>query len=169
LRDAEPTVTVLGHGEPPLPAGDPATLRRVVQAHEYDEWLAGHAPDDPGVEPAPGDPAVIFYTSGTTGLPKGIVLSGGSISQALATMHYEMGLDTTSVAMAPIPYFHISGFGLALVANLNGAALLLETETDRAPSSTCWYAAGSRTPPWSPRSSSGWSTTRTRPARTGRH
>jgi acyl-CoA synthetase (AMP-forming)/AMP-acid ligase II len=130
LRDAEPTVTVLGHGEPPLPAGDPATLRRVVQAHEYDEWLAGHAPDDPGVEPAPGDPAVIFYTSGTTGLPKGIVLSGGSISQALATMHYEMGLDTTSVAMAPIPYFHISGFGLALVANLNGAALLLETETE---------------------------------------
>ena len=72
----------------------------------------------------------MFYTSGTTGLPKGILLTGASIGQALATMHYDMELDTTSVAMAPIPYFHISGFGLALIANLNGSALLLEMATE---------------------------------------
>jgi long-chain acyl-CoA synthetase len=38
----------------------------------------------------------------------------------------------SSVAMAPIPFFHISGFGIALVATLNGSALLLEAETDPA-------------------------------------
>jgi long-chain acyl-CoA synthetase len=58
------------------------------------------------------------------------MLSSASIGQALATMHYDMELDTTSVAMAPIPYFHVSGFGLALVANLNGSALLLEMATE---------------------------------------
>jgi long-chain acyl-CoA synthetase len=132
LRDAEPTVLVLGAGESAVAAGDPRSLRRVVTADELDTWLAPHPDTDPGVRPAPDDPALIFYTSGTTGLPKGIVLSGGAIGQALATMHYEMELDTTSVAMAPIPYFHVSGLGLALVANLNGAALLLEMATDPA-------------------------------------
>jgi acyl-CoA synthetase (AMP-forming)/AMP-acid ligase II len=140
LRDAEPRVLVLGAGEPDLPAGDPPTLRRVVSAAEYEAWLAGSglpesglagsSVDDPAWVGKPADPAIIFYTSGTTGPPKGIVLSGAALGQALATMHYDMELDTTSVAMAPIPYFHISGLGLALVANLNGAALLLETETE---------------------------------------
>jgi acyl-CoA synthetase (AMP-forming)/AMP-acid ligase II len=130
LRDAEPAVLVLGAGEQELPGGDPATLRRVVLARDYESWLAPFTELDPGIEPGPTDPAIIFYTSGTTGLPKGIVLSGGAIGQALATMHFEMELDTTSVAMAPIPYFHISGLGLDIVAVLNGAALLLETETE---------------------------------------
>ena len=39
-------------------------------------------------------------------------------------------LDTTSVALAPIPYFHVSGLGLALAANLTGSALLLEMATE---------------------------------------
>ncbi len=130
LRDAEPTVVVLGAGEAPIAAGDPAGLRRVVTADEFPAWVDAQPDTDPMVPTRPSDPSVIFYTSGTTGLPKGIMLSGGSIGQALATMHYEMELDETSVAMAPIPYFHISGFGLALVANLNGAALLLEMATE---------------------------------------
>jgi acyl-CoA synthetase (AMP-forming)/AMP-acid ligase II len=132
LRDAAPVVLVLGQGEPALSPGDPASLRRVVPAEQYESWLAAHPAVDPGVKAAAEDPAVIFYTSGTTGLPKGIVLSGRAISQALSPMHYDMGLDISSVAMAPIPYFHISGFALALVATLNGAALLLESETEPA-------------------------------------
>ena len=130
LRDAEPTVLVLGAGERDIAAGDPATLRRVITAPDYEAWLADAPAIDPGVVVDPSEPAIIFYTSGTTGLPKGILLSGAAIGQALATMHYDMELDLTSVAMAPIPYFHVSGFGLALIANLNGAALLLEMATE---------------------------------------
>jgi acyl-CoA synthetase (AMP-forming)/AMP-acid ligase II len=130
LRDAEPAALVLGVGEPALPVGEPATLRVVVEAAAYEDWLAAQPTTDPDVRIAPSDPAVIFYTSGTTGLPKGILLSSASVGQALATMHYDMELDASSVAMAPIPYFHVSGFGLALVANLNGAALLLEMATE---------------------------------------
>ena len=119
LADAEPAALVVD---------DPALAP--VPALTGDDWFSGASTVDPLVPREPDDTAVIFYTSGTTGLPKGIMLSGDNLGQALATMHYDMELTTDSVAMAPIPYFHISGLGLALVANLNGAALLLETATD---------------------------------------
>ncbi|ROO86456.1 acyl-CoA synthetase (AMP-forming)/AMP-acid ligase II [Actinocorallia herbida] len=139
LRDAEPSAVVFGAGDGGLApeAGTVPSLARVVTADAapgttgYEAWLAA-APDggDPGHRADPEDTALIFYTSGTTGLPKGIMLSGRNLGQALATMHYGIELDTTSVAMAPIPYFHVSGFGLAMVALVNGAALLLELAAD---------------------------------------
>ncbi|MCT9935313.1 long-chain-fatty-acid--CoA ligase [Planotetraspora sp. A-T 1434] len=135
LRDAEPAVLVLGAGDErlaPEPGAVPSLLRVVTAAAgatPYGEWLDAQPATDPGVLPDPGDTALIFYTSGTTGLPKGIMLTGRNLGQALATMHYEIDLDETSVAMAPIPYFHISGLGLAMVAAVNGAALLLEMAT----------------------------------------
>ncbi|MFF3438742.1 AMP-binding protein [Streptosporangium sp. NPDC002721] len=137
LGDAEPSVLVLGSGDGGLAPeqGAVPSLARVVTVDgdpgttPYEDWLDGHPADDPGVLADPGSTALIFYTSGTTGLPKGIMLSGRNLGQALATMHYEIGLDETSVAMAPIPYFHISGLGLAMVAAVNGAALLLEHAT----------------------------------------
>ncbi|MET3807724.1 long-chain acyl-CoA synthetase [Nakamurella sp. UYEF19] len=130
LANAEPAVLVQGAHEPEIPLGATASLRRVVRADEYETWLTGQPADDPGVEPDPQDPAVIFYSSGTTGLPKGIVLTGDNMSQALAVLNHDVEFDATSVAMAPIPFFHISGFGIAVVATLNGSALLLETETE---------------------------------------
>ncbi|WP_106396237.1 long-chain-fatty-acid--CoA ligase [Actinocorallia populi] len=137
LNDAEPSVLVLGAGDArlaPAPGAVPS-LTRVVTLDgapgttPYASWLSARPAEDPGVLPDPEDTALIFYTSGTTGLPKGIMLSGRNLGQALATMHYDIDLDETSVAMAPIPYFHISGFGLAMVAAVNGSALLLELAT----------------------------------------
>ncbi|WP_426511807.1 long-chain-fatty-acid--CoA ligase [Dactylosporangium sp. McL0621] len=122
LSDAAPAALIVDD-----PSLVPPGARAVCTGDEYEAWLSTVDPVDPLVPAGPDDTAVIFYTSGTTGRPKGIMLSGDNLGQALATMHYDMELTTTSVAMAPIPYFHISGLGLALVANLNGAALLLET------------------------------------------
>ncbi|GAA1301616.1 AMP-binding protein [Planotetraspora silvatica] len=135
LADAEPAVLVLGAGDERLQSAATPSVVRVVTAEPvagatpYEAWLGGHPPVDPGERPDPDATAVIFYTSGTTGTPKGIMLSGRNLGRALATMHHEIDLDETSVAMAPIPYFHISGFGLALIAAVNGAAILLENAT----------------------------------------
>jgi long-chain acyl-CoA synthetase len=130
LADAEPAVVVTGVGE--LDVGDivPDGTLRVVAADGYEDWIGAHPAVDPGVEPGPEEPALILYTSGTTGLPKGIVLSGRALGQALAVLQNHVELDTTSVALAPIPYFHVSGLGLAFAANLTGSALLLEMATE---------------------------------------
>lgn len=130
MADAEPAVIVTGAGEPDVTAIAPPSARRIVVADSYASWMCAHTATDPGVDPDAEDPALILYTSGTTGLPKGIVLSGRALGQALAVLQTHVELDTTSVALAPIPYFHVSGLGLALAANLTGSALLLEMATE---------------------------------------
>ncbi len=132
LGNAEPAVVVLGRGQERLAeaAASVSSVRTVVTvsgetATAWDRWLDGVGDDDPGYARDPDETALMFYTSGTTGRPKGIELSGANLGQAIAAMHYVLELDTSSVALAPVPFFHVSGLGLALVSTVNGSALLL--------------------------------------------
>ncbi|MET3807295.1 acyl-CoA synthetase (AMP-forming)/AMP-acid ligase II [Nakamurella sp. UYEF19] len=138
LQDAEPAVIVIGAGDEqhvPVAVTITGLLRAVTVgaagsengAAAWDEWLTDAADTDPGAQQDVDDTAVIFYTSGTTGPAKGIELTGRNIGIALSPLQTIIRLDNTSVATAPIPFFHIAGIGLALVATLNGSALLLES------------------------------------------
>ena len=138
LADAQPSVVVVGAGDDQhLPAAAPTVgLLRLVTGGDASEqtgatawadWLLDVATTDPGVRQDVDDTAVIFYTSGTTGPAKGIELTGRNIGIALSPLQHTIKLDRSSVATAPIPFFHIAGIGLALVATLNGSALLLES------------------------------------------
>ena len=138
LADAAPSVVVVGAGDEAQVAVAVQTvgLFRVVTvgtgpsehgATSWDDWLEGVGTTDPGAQQVPDDTALIFYTSGTTGPAKGIELTGRNIGIALSPLQNIIQLDRTSVATAPIPFFHVAGIGLALVATLNGSALLLES------------------------------------------
>lgn len=70
--------------------------------------------------PAAGAPALISFTSGTTGQPKGAVLSTGGLFEASEVFyrHFGVGPDDSTVVLAPM--FHNTGFvdqlGLMLLA-----------------------------------------------------
>ncbi|MFC4943987.1 long-chain-fatty-acid--CoA ligase [Pseudonocardia sp. GCM10023141] len=103
------------------------TVERVIRvggdADEYEDWLAEHAPDPITHAADPGDCFVQLYTSGTTGFPKGAMLTHhGMAAHAANSAHsFEMGAD--AVVQVAMPLFHVGGTSYALVAVTNGARM----------------------------------------------
>jgi fatty-acyl-CoA synthase len=57
----------------------------------------------------PGDPAMILYTSGTTGTPKGALLSHHALTNNSRLMVRRLGVGMEGVWLNPMPMHHISG------------------------------------------------------------
>jgi long-chain acyl-CoA synthetase len=65
-----------------------------------------------------------MYTSGTTGLPKGVMLSHANICGA-AAVAADWGLSPEAIALVCMPLFHMSGTSWGLVALYRGSRLVL--------------------------------------------
>jgi long-chain acyl-CoA synthetase len=104
--------------------------------------LAGSEAVATYVEREPGDDAVILYTSGTTGKPKGAVLSHFNVVMNVTISAYDViGLRPDDVILGCLPLFHSfgqtcamnSGFRagstLVLMPRFDGAAALDAIET----------------------------------------
>lgn len=75
---------------------------------------------------APSDPAMIQYTSGTTGHPKGVLLSHHQIVNTSRIMAEVKGLDESTVNLSVAPLFHTGGcVGGVLGAVQIGSTLIL--------------------------------------------
>ncbi len=70
--------------------------------------------------PAPGDPAVLMYTSGTTGMPKATVNTHANVTAGAEVYRRWFNLTTDDVVLGVSPMFHITG----LIAHLSVALRL---------------------------------------------
>jgi malonyl-CoA/methylmalonyl-CoA synthetase len=99
---------------------------------QFDTLLTGasQAPDEP-FETSPDVTAVIVYTSGTTGRPKGAELTYGNLSANTGALHAAWGWRAEDVLLHVLPLFHVHGLFVALHGALNaGATALLMREFD---------------------------------------
>ena len=124
LADAEPKVLVVD----PEHAGlvpDRADLRVVTLGEEYEQWLAGASPQDPAVPSDPDSVALQFYSSGTTGLPKGVMLTNANMSHSatMAREGFRMGPDSTNLVVSPL--FHVGGAGYGMMAMTQGGCTVI--------------------------------------------
>jgi long-chain acyl-CoA synthetase len=105
----------------------PAPVRTVEVGPAYERWIAGHEPADPGARGASGDTVVQMYTSGTTGVPKGVLTTHRNLAAAAETSP-RWGFDADTVSLTPLPMFHIGGIGWAFLGLWNGATTILVSE-----------------------------------------
>lgn len=79
------------------------------------------------------DPFAILYTPGTTGTPKGVVLSHANVVRTAGATAEALGLRREDVTLCTVPLYHIFGLSAAfLTAVASGSSLVLQDRFDPA-------------------------------------
>ncbi len=114
-------------------AGLNTTVRHWVPLQDLAEWRDGSSepsPTDPGFEPEAGDVVTQLYTSGTTGLPKGVMITGGNLATILSNAGELFYIGEDTVSMVAMPVFHIGGTGWALSGMSGGGHSVVVRDID---------------------------------------
>ncbi|MFI7455192.1 class I adenylate-forming enzyme family protein [Nonomuraea sp. NPDC049714] len=142
IADAERAVRLLGTGVPLIVVRGEAP----EGARTFEDVLGEVTPEAalPVVDLSPDDPATIFYTSGTTGHPKGALGTHRNLGQSPMTVAYGLmravtmaGKDYAAAAtvrrvtLLTVPLFHVTGCFSALTTTMfSGGCLVLMYKWD---------------------------------------
>jgi acyl-CoA synthetase (AMP-forming)/AMP-acid ligase II len=95
-------------------------------------WAGTARPDDPELDQQPDDDVLQLYTSGTTGQPKGVVLTNLNYRRFMEMSVQLDGFDyeTGATVMNVMPLFHVAGVNVSLMALAHGCRLVLVRNFD---------------------------------------
>jgi cyclohexanecarboxylate-CoA ligase len=93
----------------------------------FERMLLSSEPDKlpPGLRP--DDMAVLMFTSGTTGEPKGVMHTSNSLTACCKALSGRFGLDSTDVLLVASPVGHMTGYAaIVLLSVYLGGTMILQ-------------------------------------------
>jgi acyl-CoA synthetase (AMP-forming)/AMP-acid ligase II len=131
VNDAEAEILFVGEEYFPMIdkiRDDLRTVRKIVAFgsrhgawESFADWRDRHAAIDPNLPARPADTAIQFYTSGTTGLPKGAELTNANFAWMLPLWTRTWLLGPGVPNLVCLPMFHIGGAGWGMAGLFAGA------------------------------------------------
>ncbi|MFG2525988.1 long-chain fatty acid--CoA ligase [Streptomyces sp. NPDC048527] len=114
LDDAEPAALFYGTEHQEVAGRTAARVGLVAGPQEHEALITDGGlggPPPPGACVSLDDDAVILYTSGTTGRPKGVVLTHGNLLFNTMNQLAQVDVLSTDTALCVAPVFHATGLG----------------------------------------------------------
>jgi long-chain acyl-CoA synthetase len=96
----------------------------LVKPGEFEKTVGAATARDEMVDTADDDTAVILYTSGTTGTPKGAELTHANLSRNAEGSRDLFGFGSDAIALGALPLFHSFGQTCGMNATLGGGGTL---------------------------------------------
>jgi long-chain acyl-CoA synthetase len=97
---------------------------------DYETWINTGSPTDPGIIAADDDVAFQLYSSGTTGRPKGVMLTNDNFFCLLPGAREFWKLSDDMVNLVAMPLFHIGGSGWASAGQYVGCSSVIMRDLD---------------------------------------
>jgi acyl-CoA synthetase (AMP-forming)/AMP-acid ligase II len=119
--------------------GDLKSVRHLVSLdgpqdgmEDYEGLIAGHEPAEIFTEVDDNDPTIIIYTSGTTALPKGVVLThmGMSVYVTNTVPPADPAEENPDVLLVSVPFYHVAGATTILSAVWGGRKMVILPQFD---------------------------------------
>ncbi len=139
VNDTEATVLIVGPEFVPVLeaiANQLTFVKTIVvigghaKYEDYESFITRQKAQDPGVEAGPDDVAFQLYSSGTTGRPKGVMLTSNNFFALLPMAKDIWMLTADSVNLVAMPLFHIGGGGWATAGQYVGASSIIVRDID---------------------------------------
>lgn len=112
---------------------------------EYEAWLAAAEPVGRADDVSPDDVCLVMYSSGTTGWPKGIMLTHANMVAHTVNAHDGWGFEPGDKSMVSMPLFHVGGSSYVLFGLHDGIPSVMTREADGASLAGAIMAGANRT------------------------
>jgi fatty-acyl-CoA synthase len=100
---------------------------------DFRTWIGAAPADDPQLAVQPDDDAIQLYTSGTTGLPKGVQLTQANYLALFASGQAAWcQMKHGEVMLVAMPLFHVAGANMGVLSFLVGGKAVILREVDPA-------------------------------------
>jgi acyl-CoA synthetase (AMP-forming)/AMP-acid ligase II len=134
VRDRLPNVEHVLEVTPDGGDGDP-----------YEQWLAAAEPLARPATTEPDDVCLVMYSSGTTGRPKGVMLTHRNMVEHTLNAHEGWGFDPGDKNLVAMPLFHVGGSSYVLFGIHDGVPTVMTRDADGPSLAAAIMRGGNRT------------------------